>query len=229
LATLWYSGDVDRFFTPASHFQHERNPFPLVAGGRMFIVAHEVIHAIDIYTGRYLWRAEMPLTPWVAGRYMDSRYYGRPTERNCVAAADRVYAVAGDDIVVFDAATGERVASFAASPELRARTGAAPEKTESIRYMGVEKTIQAAPLWTEVRLWDDLLVARLGKALVALDRHTGATRWTRPSSRATTTFAIGGAVLFGLDCAAPVMGGTKGAKNTTGLLFAATPATGAVR
>ena len=38
LGVLWYSDDVDRYFTPAAHFQHQRQPFPLVVGGRMFLI-----------------------------------------------------------------------------------------------------------------------------------------------------------------------------------------------
>ena len=91
--------------------------------------------------------------------------------------------------------------------------------------MGVHATIQAAPCWTEVRLCEDLLLAMLGQTLVAVDRHTGEIRWSRPSTRQTTTYAIGGRVLFGLDCDLP-SGGRRGIQ-PEGLLFALDTATGA--
>jgi hypothetical protein len=67
----------------------------------------------------------------------------------------------------------------------------------------------------------------LGRQLVALDRHSGEVRWTRQSTRETTTYALGGDTLFGLDCDVPEIGGGKGG-NKNGLLFAMNPETGEV-
>ena len=226
LGVLWYSGDIDRYFTPASHFQHERQPYPLVAGGRMFLITGQQLHAIDIYTGGYLWRAEMPLTPWVQTRWFDSRIYGRPTERNYVAAADRVYAVTGEQIYVYDAATGRQVNVFEIPPPFRDEAPIAPPVEE--QAMGVRARVQAAPPWTEVRLWQDLLLAMLGPNLVAVDRHTGAVRWSRTSTRQTTTYAVGADRLFGLDCDVPRLGGGSDRDARTGLLFGLDPQTGQV-
>ncbi|MCU0978302.1 MAG: PQQ-binding-like beta-propeller repeat protein [Pirellulaceae bacterium] len=226
LGVLWYSGDIDRYFTPASHFQHERQPYPLVAGGRMFLITGQHLHAIDIYTGGYLWRAEMPLTPWVQTRLFDSRIYGRPTERNYVAAADRVYAVIGEQIYVYDAATGRQVNVFEIPPPFRDGTPVSPTVEE--QAMGVRAQVQAAPAWTEVRLWKDLLLALLGPNLVAVDRHTGAVRWSRASTRQTSTYAAGADRLFGLDCDVPPLGGGADRGELSGLLFALNPQSGEV-
>jgi outer membrane protein assembly factor BamB len=227
LAALWYSGDVDRYFTPPSHFQHERHPYPLVVGGRMFLITGQHLHAIDVYTGSYLWKAQMPMTPWVQTRFFDSRIYGRPTERNCVAAPDWVYAVTGEKIHAYDAATGRQVNVFEIPPPLQEPAQAAIRSPREVRYMGHRATIQAAPLWTEVRLCDDLLLAMVGRNMLAMDRHTGDLRWTRPSTRQTTVYALGDAMLFGLDCDAPPLGGGQ-SERPTGLLFAMTPQTGEV-
>ncbi len=226
LGVLWYSGDVDRYFTPAEHFQHQRQPYPLVVGGRMFLITGQELHAIDVYTGRYLWKAEMPMTPWVRTRLFDSRVYGRPTERNCVAATDWVYAVTGEEIRAYDAADGRMVKVFDVPPPFADSARAMAGKAREERYMGVHATIQAAPCWTEVRLCEDLLLTVLGQTLVAVDRHTGEIRWSRPSTRQTTTYAIGGRVLFGLDCDLP-SGGRRGIQ-PEGLLFALDTATGKV-
>ena len=138
----------------------------------MFLVTHQFIHAVDIYTGNYLWKAEMPLTPWVQTRFFDSRIYGRPTDCNCVASEDWVYAIAGDTIHAFDVATGEQVKVFEIPAQLRGQAEGETHKLQKRLYMGHEATIQGAPLWTEVRLWQDLLIALVGKTLVALDRHS---------------------------------------------------------
>ena len=228
LGVLWYSGDVDRFFTPASHFQHERHPYPLVIDGRMFIFTHQLIHAVDIYTGTYLWKAEMPVSPWLRTRSFDSRIYGRPTERNGAVAHDWLYAVAGDRIRAFDVATGKETKVFEIPASLRDQADLPAHRIEEKRYMGHKAKVQAAPRWTEVRLCNDLLIAMLGRTLAALDRHTGDVRWTRPSTRQTTTYAIGGGTLYGLDFDEPKMGG--GEKGTVvGLLFAMDPAAGKAR
>ncbi|MBM4086369.1 MAG: hypothetical protein FJ272_16410, partial [Planctomycetes bacterium] len=238
LGVLWYSGDIDRYFTPASHFQHERHPYPLVVGGRMFFITGQVLHAVDIYTGNYLWRAEMPMTPWVRTRFFDSRIYGRPTERNCVAAEDWGYAVTGEQIHAYDAAAGKLVKVLDIPASLREQAQRPIHKPQEERYMGFRAEVQGAPQWTEVRLWRHLLLAMLGRQLVALDRHSGEVRWTRQSTRETTTYALGGDTLFGLDCDVPEIGGGlsavpgtaqagKGGKKS-GLLFAMNPETGKV-
>lgn len=226
LGVLWYSGDIDRFFTPALHFQHQRQPFPLVAGGRMFLITGVWLHAIDVYTGSYLWKAEMPLTPWVQTRFFDSRMYGRPTERNCVAAADRAYVVTGEQILAYDAATGRRTAAFDVPPPLRDQAEAATPKPEQVKYMGISATIQAAPEWTEVRLWNDLLLAVVGRTLVAVNRYTGELRWMRPSTRQTTTCAVGHDTLFALDYDMPTSGGGRSRAPMPGLLVTLRPAGG---
>ncbi|MBM3861494.1 MAG: hypothetical protein FJ395_17855 [Verrucomicrobia bacterium] len=215
LGVLWYSGNIDRYFTPASHFQHERQPYPLVLDGRMFLITGQVLHAIDIYTGGYLWKSEMPLTPWVQTRLFDSRVYGRPTERNYVVASDWIYVVTGENILAYDTATGRNVKTFEV-PSQFAGPAAPPPREE--KFMGQRATIQATPLWTEVRLWKNLLVTMLGKNLVALDRHSGDVRWSRASSKAMTTYAVGGDTLFGLDHDT----------SKSGLLFAMNPETGKI-
>ena len=223
LGVLWYSGDVDRYFTPPSHFQHERHPYPLVIGGRMFVITGQFLHAIDIYTGSYFWKAEMPLTPWVQTRFFDSRVYGRPTERNCVVAPDRVYAVTGEKVHAYDVATGEPAGVLEIPAQLREQANTALHETRERRYHGHRAKVQAVPQWTEVRLWDDLLIAMLGPSLAGVDRHTGTLRWVRATTRQTTTYAVGGNTLFGLDCDVPAMEGGGGG-TASGLLFAMDPA-----
>jgi len=228
LGVLWYSGDIDRYFTPAAHFQHERHPYPLVLDGRMFIVTHQFIHAVDIYTGSYLWKAEMPLTPWVRIRFFDSRSYGRPTERNCMVAPDWVYAITGEKIHAYDTATGEQKKVFDIPARLRDEADRVTPKPQEKRYHGRRAEIQTAPHWTEVRLWEDRLLAMLGQHLVALDRHSGEVRWMRRSTRATTTYAIGDDTLFGLDCDVPKSGGGGTKAPQPGELLAMRPATGEI-
>lgn len=228
LGVLWYSGDIDRYFTPATHFQHERNPYPLVIDGRMFIITGEKIHCVDIYTGSYLWRAEMPLTPYVKTRFFDSRQYGRPTERNCAVAKDWIYVVTGDKVHAYAVATGEQKQVIGIPAPLRDQAHAAIHEPQKIRAQGQVGEVQAVPEWTEVRLWGDSLLAMLGRHLAALDRHTGTLRWTRQSTRETTTYALGGDSMYGFDCDVPKVGG-GGNEKMAGRLFAMDPVDGSIR
>ncbi len=227
LGVLWYSGDIDRYFTPASHFQHERHPYPLVVGGRMFIITHQLLHAVDIYTGSYLWRAEMPETSWTKTRSFDSRIYGRPTERNHVAARDWVYAVTGKEIHAYDVASGKRQKVFRIPSSLRGQATTSDPRTRRRSKHG-DRIDRVAPAWTEVRLWQDVLLAVFGRHLVAVDRHSGEMIWTRRSTRETTTYTVGDDTLFALDCDIPEIGGGQ-AGEPAGRLLAIDPQTGTVR
>lgn len=227
LGVLWYSGDIDRYFTPATHFQHERNPYPLVIDGRMFIITGEKIHCVDIYTGNYLWRAEMPLTPYVKTRFFDSRQYGRPTDRNCVVAEDWIYVVGGDKVHAFDVATGKETRVIDIPEPLRGQAHGPIHGTQKIRAQGQSGEVQGVPEWTEVRLSGDLLIALLGRHLAAVDRHTGDLRWTRQSTRESTTCAIGEDLLYGLDYDLAARG--SAGKEMEGKLFAMDPRDGSIR
>ena len=228
LGVLWYSGDIDRFFTPATHFQHERNPYPLVIDGRMFVITGDRIHCIDIYTGSYLWRAEMPLTPYVKARFFDSRYYGRPTERNCVVGKDWIYVVTGAQIQAYDVVTGALRRVIEIPEPLKTEAHSSVHESVKIRVQGESGSVQGIPEWTEVRLWNDCLLAMLGPYLAAVDRHTGELRWSRRTTLATTTCALGDGLLFGLDCALQKPRGEP-TKKLIGRLFALDPAKGTVR
>lgn len=226
LGLLWYSGDIDRYFTPATHFQHERNPYPLVSDGRMFLITGHYLHAVDIYTGMYLWKTEMPHTPWIETYYFDTRYYGRATERHCALAHDLFYAVTGEKINAYDTASGELRVEIAVPAQFHAAV-AETQKTLDYSAQGHRGTIRPVPPWSEVRLHGDLLLAVFGKHLAAMDRHSGDLRWSRESTRQTTAYAVGGETLYGVDYDMPARtGGDQG--SNTALLFALDPATGRV-
>ncbi len=227
LGTLWYSGDIDRFFTPETQYQHDRNPYPLVQGGRLLIITNEELHAIDVYTGSYLWAANMPKTAYVAGRLIDSRLYGRPTERNYALAEDRVYCVTGKKICMYDPRTGDDMGTLSIPEGLHAAAAeSVGERVPRQAQTGERLEVQAIPEWTEVRLWDDLLIALVGKHLVALDRRTGGTRWMRPASRATITYTLGSGTLYGVDCDPDEFLMKRDQFERSATLFALNPRTG---
>jgi len=94
---LWFGGALDSL-TPSYSAR------PRICGGRMFLWTGHTLHALDIYTGAYLWRQSLPATPGFAKIF--------------AAAEDGVYALAGATCLRLDPATGERVAEIPVPPEV---------------------------------------------------------------------------------------------------------------
>jgi len=118
--------------------RHTRHPRPLVAGGRLFIQGAGELNAEDIYTGRFLWKKEVPLLAkpfdtwlWQPG--------AQSLGGNTVALKDAVYVVTGDksECLKLDPVTGETVARFTI-----------PDKTDPTRTLR----------WGYVGAWKDLLI-----------------------------------------------------------------------
>jgi len=83
-AVLWFGGAADWVgFHP---------PSTVVIGGRMLILNGSVLHAIDVYTGRLLWKESIP----------GSKHY-------IAAAEDAVYVIRGDVCLRIDPATGSQI------------------------------------------------------------------------------------------------------------------------
>ncbi len=165
-ALLWYSGGIDRGFTPAFEYHHDRNPYPLIASGRLIMLAGHELHAADAYTGRHLWHAVIPESQKTELRHSDHRTTSRPTDGNYIATHDRIYVPHESEARVFDAATGKEL--------------------EPIRVP------EDASPWDEARVSGDTLFIALAGRVVALDRHTGTLRWQHGSEQGRAAFALGG-------------------------------------
>jgi len=86
LARLWFDGS----------FRWNRVPGATVvrvAGGRIFILADK-LYAIDVYTGRHFWQADLPAP--------------RPSDEGTAALADAIYLASGRACAVLDPATGAK-------------------------------------------------------------------------------------------------------------------------
>jgi outer membrane protein assembly factor BamB len=200
LGLLWLSGYIDRFYTPEFHFQHYRAPYPLVSHGRMFLITGKYMNAVDVYTGNFLWKIEMPMTQRVQWRYQDSRVYSRPYERNYIATPDTLYIIYEKEIHRVSAATGEKLGIFTIPQEI---TSAGKDA-----------------IWTEVRLSGDYLCCVVGDALACLDRKTGKLIWQRKSTLAGTSYALGDRALFGVDHVSPPgVYSAETASSKTSILF----------
>ncbi|TWT76784.1 outer membrane biogenesis protein BamB [Planctomycetes bacterium CA13] len=223
LGILWYSGDIDRFFPPETQYQHDRNPYPLIKDGRLFIITIDTLHAVDVYTGDYLWQTKMPDSPYFNTRMFDSRIYGRPTERNYTLSDDRLYCITEDKILSYDVETGQLANTIPVPEQLTAASKAAIAKVKE-RKSAI--SMQSVPAWTEVRLWGDLLIAKVGESLIGVDRTTGKVRWARNGTMEETTYTLGENTLYGLDCLTDSYQTQEDQQARTGLLFAMNPEDG---
>ena len=185
LAILWYGDGEDYGFHKRKDYGHGVKP--MVAGGRLFAlqIASQMMHAVDAYTGRLLWKCKVD----------DSARYA--------AWPDALYVAQGRSIDVIDAATGEtrdtwRI-DFGDAPEVKMDT---PVNATDIRV--TEKTVLAGLRFNnehkvEKGRWDSRFVA-------VFDRASGEQLWSRRAAQrySTAAVAIAKDTIYCIDSHSPV-------------------------
>ena len=220
LGLLWFGGNSNMDVLP----RHGHGPPEQVIGGRLFIEGMDCLSARDVYTGRVLWKAELG-DLGTFGAYYDKTYANTPTSTaynqihipgansrgtNFVATLDKVYILQGGHCHVLDAASGERMDTFALP-------GAAEDNGPAWGYIGVyEDTLVAGSDFVafsdvlpeeataQVRERDRAKVNFDNVAsaqLIVMDRQTGAIRWNRVAEHGFihNGIAIANDTLFCLD------------------------------
>jgi len=180
--------------------RHHRSTPPLARDGRLFVPGDDVVFAVDAHNGAALWKASLP----------DSRRLGVFLDTGSMALDEGLlYWVAADKCTGLDVRTGERRRSFtmpqcvpdqkrlwgyvARSGDLLIGSGRKPRST----YTEVSRDADLA-------LWYDHMKLVLSDCLFALDRRTGAVKWTyRSGAILNTTIALGGGRAYFLESAAP--------------------------
>lgn len=181
LGVLWFGGPAgsgDLFYN-----RHYWGPSMAVIEGRMFVQGPDKLTAIDIYTGRVLWK--IPLEEQKENRHGRTGWNFETVLAgfHFVATEDAIYLVDGREIFRIDPATGERLATFEHPDE--------------------------EAVWGRVRVHDDLLVVTVfrgaeseknpPKELVALDKVSGEMRWRQEADQAFPVFALGEGKMFCFD------------------------------
>lgn len=193
LGLLWFGGPSHVDVLP----RHGHGPPEQVVGGRLFIEGIGVMSARDVYTGRVLWRRELPgLTTF--GSYYDETFDPDPYDRsynqvhipganaygsNFVATADELYVATGQTCLVLDAASGETLREFRLPPERGIQS-------PNWGYLGVSGDLLiggAAPLGIAEEDGEVVVEQNRGFAvgsqhLVVMDRHTGDVLWKRTAA-----------------------------------------------
>jgi len=190
LTVLWFGGECGDLMFPDWDFTHAIPAPPLVAGGRIFIQVYPKLHAVDIYTGRYLWEKELPRHP---SRRTEGELRGtevppmdaslKTRDYNYVATEDSIHVVADHVCLRLDAATGATVGQF--TP---------PENAGD---------------WRDIRVWKQWLLAATAKRLVCMNRHTGTLRWQYRSHGEVANFVAGNDRVFCADAVLPNYAGVR--------------------
>ncbi|MCB1228231.1 MAG: PQQ-binding-like beta-propeller repeat protein, partial [Verrucomicrobiales bacterium] len=172
---LWYSGEIDRQFSPEFEFHHNRNPYPVICGGRMFMLEGNRLHAADVYTGQHLWMTEVPESAKAERRLADHRTTSRATDQNLIATPDTVYVFGETNAQRINAASGEIQKPLTLPPPFKADT-----------------------VWDEARIQGDLIYIAAGAQVIALDRKSGALRWQFDPGQQHAAFSLGGDQLYAI-------------------------------
>ncbi|MEA3399841.1 MAG: PQQ-binding-like beta-propeller repeat protein [Armatimonadota bacterium] len=196
LGLLWFGGSSNVDILP----RHGHGPPEQVIGGRLFIEGPDSLRANDVYTGRVIWRRELPGFGAVYD-YTGHQPGANALGSNYASAADGVYVAYGDRCLRLDPATGETLSELVLPP---ADNGGGPQQ------------------WGYIGIWEDLLIAGASpvifegdkppgreenwdatssRQIVVMDRHSGQVLWTHDSTYCFRHNAIcaGSGKLFCVD------------------------------
>jgi len=129
---LWFGGPSESLFA-RPFFVPRYYPSPQVVGGRLFGQSLTSLYAVDVYTGRLLWRAPLP----DPGKIYDV-YRIRVPGYTFVSRPDCIYVACGELCLRFSPETGRKLGEF--------------------RLPGKGR-IGEKPTWAHISVWKDVLIA----------------------------------------------------------------------
>ncbi|HOE11935.1 MAG TPA: PQQ-binding-like beta-propeller repeat protein [bacterium] len=219
LAPLWFGGPSNVDVLP----RHGHGPPEKILNGRLFIQGIQVLSGRDVYTGRVLWRKEIPNLNTFE-MYYDKTYNPDPFDRtynqvhipganaygsNFVLAPDRLYLAMENICMVLDPATGATLNEWTIPLE----TDLLDFGTPNWGYIGVYEDLLiagAAPVYITVNGAKEIVKVnhRFGigsRYLVAMDRITGKRIWQRKAlyNFRHNSIVAGNGKLFYIDNLSP--------------------------
>ncbi len=123
LVPLWWGGEAPNTDVLP---RHGHGPGELIVGGRLFIQGTDCLSARDVYTGRLLWKRDIPNLNR-SGLYYDDSFLRNPLTAgynqlhlpgsnlrsgDYVATEDRIYLLHGAECLVLNTQTGETLSTF---------------------------------------------------------------------------------------------------------------------
>jgi len=193
LGVLWFGGpsaDGDLYYD-----RHRWAPSVAVMGGSMFVQGPEKLTAIDVYTGRILWKTPIP-TGLSPGR----RGWISVTGFHFVAVEDAIYLTYERSCVRLDPVSGKKLAEF--------RLQDPEDYWGTIRVAGdllvvpIFRTVDASLSKGYVSGYFKERAAepgRLAKKIVALNRFDGSLVWEKAAQRNIFMVAVGEDKVFCFD------------------------------
>lgn len=193
LGLLWFGGSSNRDILP----RHGHGPSEQVVDGRLYIEGPDMIRALDVYTGRVLWKAPLPE---IGSAYNNTSHQpgANALGSNYVSLADGIYVAYGAKCLRLDAGTGAIISEFS----LPAPEGAT--EPPDFGYIGVWEDVLVAgsgPLRYDEEVKGATWNAVASKRIVALDRHTGRLLWSYTANAAFrhNAIALGDGKVFFID------------------------------
>jgi len=194
LGILWFGGNSHLDVLP----RHGHGPPELVIGGRLFLQGIKCLSARDVYTGRVLWKVELPDLD-TFGVYYDDSFSPDPYTTaynqkhipgtnargsNMAAAPDSVYIVERKGCRRLDVRTGKTLGFFSFKSN---KEGEPPPPWAFIAVSGdsliggkgfadLSRFVKEARVFTKASRFFDFRKAA-SAALVVMDRKSGAIRW----------------------------------------------------
>ena len=193
LGVLWFGGpsaDGELYYD-----RHRWSPSAAVIGGRMFVQGPEKLTAMDVYTGRILWKTPIP-----AGLSPGRRGWISVTGFHFVAVEDAIYLTYERSCVRLDPATGKQLGEF--------RLPDPGDYWGTIRIAGdllvvpVFRTVDASLSKGYVSGYFKERAAgpgRLAKRIVALNRFDGSLVWEKAAQRNIFMVSVGEDKVFCFD------------------------------
>jgi outer membrane protein assembly factor BamB len=189
LGVLWWGGPSHDGILP----RHGHGPQPQVIDGRLIVEGVHMLRALDIYTGRLLWEAELP----GVGKVYDNTAHqpgANATGANYVSAADGIYVAYRQVCVRLDPATGKQIGAF--------KLPALSDDKEALLWGHVNVSGASLVAGAEPASEDSKGTGlSSSKHLVVLDRHSGRVLWTATarSGFRHNALCIGGGRLYAID------------------------------
>ena len=186
LGVLWYGGPAsqgDLFYN-----RHFWGPSMTVIEGRMFIQGPSKLTAIDVYTGRILWKIALKESKGnISGRRGNDFERGVLAGFHFLAVSDGIYLSDHQHCYRFDPATGKKLSSFELdSPE---------DRWGRIRVQG---DFLVAPVFRKKKDAKDIKEA-VPVAVIVKNRFTGKTVWQKNAEMSFPLIAVSNDKIYCFD------------------------------
>lgn len=194
LGVLWFGGpaaDGDLFYN-----RHFWGPSMAVIGGRMFLQGPGKMTAVDVYTGRILWK--LPLdgkANYLPGR-RGNDFEGALAGYHFLAVEDALYLVHGKSCLKLDPATGEQINEFKLQnpDDDWGRIRVVKEKLIAEVFRDIDADKSKLPPSRHL-----LAGTKAAVEIVAVDRHTGSKIWSHEAEASFPVLSVGTDRVFAFD------------------------------